>query len=105
MNNKSEIKKNLILLRRRGCFVFNLNNKRPNNAGTAGLTDWIIITKSNVVFAEVKIGKDELSETQNDIKARLEKIMLIPNSRIYYYIIKNGKDTERLQGKILLGEL
>lgn len=107
-DDKSEIKKHFILLRGRGCTVWNMNNNRANNAGTEGLPDWIIVTRSgNVVFIEVKreSTKDNLSDVQKEVKSRLEKIMLKPHSNVYYFIIKNSKDSEGLQEKILRGEL
>ena len=108
MDDKREIKKHLVQLRGRGCIVWNFNNNRANNAGTEGMPDWIILTRSgNIVFVEVKreSTKDDFSEVQKEVKLRLEKIMLKPHSSVFYYVVKNAKDSEHLQTKILKGEL
>ena len=105
MTESEGIKKAFIGLRKFGFTVFNFNNHKANNAGTKGHPDWVIITKRYVVYVEVKIGKDQLSEVQTKVVNQLAKLMGMPSSRIYVEIIKTAKEAENLSDRVLSNEL
>ena len=106
MTESQQIKEAFVKLRDFGNIVFNFNSNIPNRAGIKGHPDWEILTKKlNVVFVETKIGRDTIKPDQKPVLERLSSIMGMPNSRVYYYIVKTSKDAENIQKDILNGKL
>ena len=106
MSESKDIKKQFVRLRDWGCIVFNYNSNKPNNAGIKGHPDWLILTsKMSLVFIEVKIGKDKVSEDQHKVINRLASIMGLPNSKVYIFIVHNVKEAEILSDRIQKREL
>lgn len=106
MRESEGIKKHLVNLRKFNNIVFNFNSNRANNSGLTGFPDWLIITpKLGLVFIEVKIGADKLSEVQQKIINRLASIMGLPNSRVNVFVIKTSDEAEHIAERILKGNL
>lgn len=106
MRESEKIKKHLVNLRKFNNIVFNFNSHKANNSGLTGFPDWLIITpKLSLVFIEVKIGSDKLSEVQQKIINRLASIMGLPNSRVSVFVIKTGDEAEHISERILKNSL
>ncbi len=106
MTEPQRIKKALTDLRKFNNIVFNFNSNKRNNLGLIGFPDWLIITPHlNLVFIEVKIDKDKISEIQQKVINRIASVMGLPNSRVNISIIKTGKEAEQIADKILKGSL
>ena len=106
MTESQEIKKALIRLRDFNCIVFNFNSNKPNNPGLAGHPDWLILTpKLNVVYIEVKIGKDSLSDIQKWVLNRLASVMGLPHSRVIFSLCKSSKAAKRISDQIISREI
>ena len=97
---KSDISKQFALLRKYGYKVINLNEKRSFRAGQRDFVDLCIFNAHYLVFVEVKIGKDILSEGQKDTAIKLSSIMAI-NKTVYYFQIKTLAEAKIIQEKIL----
>lgn len=100
------IKEEFVRLRKFSSIVFNFNNNKYNNAGLTGFPDWVVLTpKLNVVFIEVKIGKDSLKDEQRAVLNRLSSIMGLPLSRVHYFLCKTHQEAKRISEGILNGKM
>ena len=98
---KSDISKTFSQLRKFGYTVVNMNTKRAlGSSGTKDFVDFCIFSKHYLVFIEVKIGKDFLSEGQKDTAIKLSSLMAI-NKSIHYYQIRNLNEAKQLQERLL----
>ena len=106
MTESQEIKQAFIRLRKFDCIVFNFNSNKYNNAGLTGFVDWLILTpKLNVVFIEVKIGKDSLKIEQQAVLKRISSIMGLPSSRVLYFLCRDAQEAKQISDKILTREI
>ena len=106
MTESKAIKDSFVRLRKFGHIVFNFNSSRANNPGIKGFPDWLIITRNyNLVFIEVKIGKDKLKIEQEVVIRKLANMMGIPGSRVNVFICKDKKMADNISDQILKGEL
>ena len=90
---KSEISEKLASYRRiPGVMVFTFNSNHPMPQGAKNFPDHVIISKNgNVIFIEVKLGKDELKPGQ----AYLQEILLlagVKNPMLHYRIISTEQE-------------
>ena len=100
------IKDEFVRLRKFNSIVFNYNSNRANNAGLTGHPDWMILTpKLNVVFIEVKIGKDSLRDEQKAVLNRLSSVMGLPASRVHYFLCKTHQESKLISDGILNGKM
>jgi hypothetical protein len=100
------IKEEFVRLRKFNSIVFNFNSNKYNNAGLTGFPDWVILTpKLNIVFIEIKIGKDSLREEQKTVLKRLSSMMGLPHSRIYYFLCRGSKEAKQIGENVLTGKL
>ena len=89
MVNKTIITKELNKLYNWKVFTFNSQHKMPT--GTRGFVDHVLINKNGyIVFIEVKIGNDKLSEKQKEYQEVYEKIM--QNNKMFKYYIMTEKN-------------
>lgn len=83
---KSEITKALKQLERYGWIVKTFNSNRYNMTGAKGFPDHVLVnaTKKELVFIEVKLGKDKLSPEQCEYLVALRgvaEVIIFPNEK------------------------
>lgn len=106
MTESQKIKAEFVRLRSYGGIVFNYNSNRANNPGLKAHPDWLILTpKLNIVFVEVKLGKDSLSTDQLRVARRLSSVMALPQSRVHYFLCRDSSVAKQISDQILRGEL
>lgn len=85
---KSEITRKLKTLEKCGWRVMTTNDRRATPSGMTGMTDHILFkpSKGIIIFAEIKIGKDRLSNVQELFRLMISGERFYKNS-VYYMII------------------
>jgi len=98
--SKKEISKIFGKLRSFGFKVQNFNTPSRMNIGQKDWVDHVIYNKRYLIFVEVKLGKDKLSEGQVTTANYLSSIMAL-NKTVHYFIISSVKEAETLFDMIL----
>lgn len=91
-SEKSLISAEFARLREYGYLVFNFNQKTRFGPGMVGFCDHLIIGFGRIVFIEVKIGKDQLSKEQEQLKDELVKAQAEYNLVTCLYDAQNISD-------------
>jgi len=95
---KKEISKSLREIEVRGCgMVLNFSTNKKNNGYFVGKTDYEIICKHVIVMAELKIGKDKLSQRQIDYANYIISL----NRPGIIYVIFNERNYLQVKNAIL----
>jgi hypothetical protein len=94
-SNKKNISDEFARLRDYGFKVFNFNTKKPLPKGIRKLTDHILISKNYMVYAETKIGTDELDDEQKDLAEKISHLSTT-NKAIHYRLIRTLADAKTL---------
>jgi hypothetical protein len=101
---KSEVSKEFARLRPLGFQVWNFNFKGSLPSGMKDFVDFVITNGKYVVFAEIKIGKDVLSEGQKATGAYLSHASIY-NKCMHYKVITDMKSVKLLTDNLLSGKL
>lgn len=99
---KKEISKTFGNLRKYGYKVINFNSSTRLNAGMKDFIDFCIFSSRVIIFVEVKLGKDKLSEGQKETARMLSSVASL-QTRIHYKTIRDLKSAKELHDLILRG--
>ena len=97
---KKDITKVFANLRKFGYKVQVNNTPQRMSVGQKDWVDYTIYNKRYLVFVEVKLGKDRLSEGQKETAKYLSSIMAI-NKTVYYFCIKTLKEAKKIHDDLL----
>lgn len=85
MTNKKDITDKLNILKRAGWIVKTFNSHKKMPRGSVGFVDHFLAhEKYGIIFIEVKIGKDKMSEEQTALAHALS-VLSASNLKIQYY--------------------
>jgi len=101
---KNDIAKEFLKLKKYGYKVKSFGDNRSLRRGQTGFVDTVIFNRKNLIFIEVKVGKDTFSEEQLETADLLSSVAAI-NKTVYYYIVNDVKDAKLLVDIILRGDL
>jgi hypothetical protein len=77
-----------------GYRTFNFGRKTRYDIGQKDFVDILCVGKFQVVFFEVKVGKDKLSPGQQDTRERLELLEGYTHQAIKYAVLTEGNYKE-----------
>lgn len=97
---KSDISKIFSVLRNYGYLVYNFNAKKELPLGFKNFVDHLFVSRDLLIFVEVKIGRDKLSNDQTYLKELIEKLQT-RNQSIYYFLITSVESAKHLINNIL----
>ena len=102
---KGEISKEFARLRQFGFKVWNFNSNRAFKSGMMkDFVDHLITNGKYIVFAEIKIGKDILSDGQKETAKYLSSAS-IHNKFTHYKLLTEMKQVKKLVDDLLGGKL
>ena len=95
--NKSDITQRLNKLHNFKVYTFNSKHKMPS--GAVGFPDHVLLNQNGtIIFIEVKLGKDELSEKQIELQNICIDIMLKNNK--FFYILLTDVNCDEIIGNL-----
>lgn len=101
---KREITNELNRLKDFGFTIVTFNDSRPLRSAQKNFVDHLIFNRKYIIFVEVKIGQDKLSDGQKIIGEKLSACSIF-NKNTFMKYIKSLDDAKLLVGKALKGEL
>ena len=104
MTTKREITNELNRLKDFGFTIVTFNDSRPLRSAQKNFVDHLIFNRKYIIFVEVKIGKDKLSEGQKIIGEKLSACSIF-NKNTFMKYVKSVEDAKRLVERALKGDL
>ena len=101
---KQEVSKEFSRLRSFGFLVVNFNDSRPLRKQQKSFVDFFITNGKYLVFVEIKIGRDVLSEGQKETGRYLSSAS-IHNKNTFYKLLTNMRQVRKLTDDLLSGKL
>ncbi len=101
---KKEITKEFNRLKAFGYEVITFNSNRPLRGQQKGFVDHFIFNVKFVVFVEVKIGNDKLSEIQERTMLKLSAASVF-NKNMDYKTVKDVNGARQIVDNLLKGNL
>jgi len=104
---KTRISQIFAALRERNYTVYTFNSNRPLPASAKGFPDHMIMHKKKalIIFIEVKIGADKMSQEQKDFELCASHVAALCKRQVYYCVVKTVAEAEKLRCRILEGKL
>lgn len=99
-DTKKNISEQFGLLRKFNYSIWNGNTPGTKYKQEKGLVDHIIINNVYLIYVEVKIGKDDLTDQQRMLKSQLQ-FLATYNKSIFYFEIKTFEEAKDLVTKII----
>jgi predicted Holliday junction resolvase-like endonuclease len=102
---KSEVSKEFARLRVFGFCVWNFNSNKAMKFGMVkDFVDHVITDGKYIVFVEIKIGADKLSEGQKKTSIALSSAS-VWNKNLHYKLLTDMKAVKKLVDDLLIGRL
>ena len=99
---KKEITKIFNELKKYGWTVINNNTPSPQRRQQKAWVDYVMFNDKQIIFVEVKIGKDKLSPEQFETMTKLKSISGY-SANVNYYLIHNTDEAKNLIDFLLGG--
>lgn len=103
-SDKSLISEQFAKLRNFGYRVYCFNSKTALPQAIKGFSDYVIMSKSKMIFIEVKLKGDRFSDEQKQFSIDVSSIGTL-NKGIYYFTVESLDDAKKLIERILKNRL
>ena len=103
-SKKSDISNEFAKLRNFGYTVLSFGSHKALSRHIKGFVDLVIFNSKQLIFIEVKVGHDELSEVQKEIMTKLSSVATY-NKTVHYRLITTLAEAKKLVENILSGKL
>lgn len=98
---KTQVKDCFKQLEKHGWTMFTANSNRKVSPGMKYFPDHHLFGHKKVIYIEVKIGRDVLTEGQLEVQRRLVDLMVALDFKTVYYFLADETDYQLIRDKIL----